>query len=663
MKFSMFRTPLFLFFFLLLNLTSSTEDDFTFNGFNSANLSLDGMASVKSNGLLQITNNTHMKGHAFHPIPLHFKSPNGKINSFSTTFVFAIIPEVSYLGGNGIAFAISKTTDLSSALASQYLGLFNTSNDGNSTNHIFAVELDTIQNPELRDINDNHVGIDINSLISNKSDTAGYFEDGTGVFKNLSLISSQPMQVWIDFDGENMQLNVTLSPIKMPKPSRPLLSSAIDLSSLMLDSMYAGFSSSTGAFHTNHFLLGWSFKMNGVAKPLDYSKLPPLPVAKTKGKSSELLAITLPVALTSFLLVMFAAILLIVKMRKQYAELLEDWELEYGPHRFSYKDLFRATKGFREKELLGAGGFGRVYKGVLPSTKLEVAVKKVSHESRQGMKEFVAEIVSIGQLRHRNLVQLLGYCRRKGELLLVYDFMPNGSLDKFLYNQVEPTLKWAQRFHIIKGVASSLLYLHEDYDKVVIHRDIKASNVLLDREFNGRLGDFGLARLYDHGTDPQTTHVVGTTGYLAPELSRTGRATTATDVFAFGTFLLEVVCGRRPVEPNKQGEELILIGWVLAKWQRGQLIETRDARFGDEYCDYEVELVLKLGLLCSNPMAEGRPSMRQIVQFLEGELPMPELPARYLSFCTLSASQIERFDSYVKSSSSLVASFFFTLGR
>lgn len=205
---------------------------------------------------------------------------------------------------------------------------------------------------------------------------------------------------------------------------------------------------------------------------------------------------------------------------------------------------------------------------MLPTSKIEIAVKKVSHESRQGMKVFVAEIVSIGRLRHRNLVTLLGYCRRKGELLLVYDYMPNGSLDKYLYDQPRVTLNWEQRFKVIKGVASGLLYLHEEWEQVVIHRDVKASNVLLDGELNGRLGDFGLARLYDHGTDPQTTHIVGTLGYLAPEHTRTGKATTKTDVFAFGAFLLEVACGRRPIGRREQAEDLILLDWVFSVGKR-----------------------------------------------------------------------------------------------
>jgi serine/threonine protein kinase len=292
---------------------------------------------------------------------------------------------------------------------------------------------------------------------------------------------------------------------------------------------------------------------------------------------------------------------------------------------------------------------------VLPKSKLEAAVKKVSHESRQGIKEFVAEVVSIGRLRHRNLVQLLGYCRRKGELLLVYDYMPNGSLDKYLYGKDDDkamaTLDWVQRFRIIKGVASGLLYIHEDWEQVVIHRDIKASNVLLDSEMNGRLGDFGLARLYDHGADPQTTHVVGTMGYLAPELARSGKASPLTDVFAFGAFILEVVCGRRPVEQSMTDSRLMLVDWVLEHWQKGSLAEVIDAKLQGCYDDDEAMLALKLGLLCSHPLPAARPSMRQVMQYLDGDMPFPELTPSHLSFSMLALMRSEGFDSFVLSAS------------
>ncbi|KAG1341828.1 L-type lectin-domain containing receptor kinase IV.2 [Cocos nucifera] len=542
-------------------------------------------------------------------------------------FVFALVPEYPSMGGCGFTFALCPTTNFSGAFANQFFGLFNVKNNGKSSNHILAVEFDTAQNPDLKDINDNHVGIDINSLISNESHTAGYVSDDRNLdFKNLTLISGEPIQAWIEYDGIKMQLNVTLAPLNMSKPNLPLLSCTVNLSSIILDSIYVGFSSATSNIMSAHYILGWSFKMNGKAPALNLSSLPSLPPRTQSAghKKQKHLTLWLPLAVSTVILTSFAAITLYTKRKNKFAELLEDWELDFGPQRFLYKDLFKATKGFKDKHLLGVGGFGQVYRGVLPNSKIEVAVKRVNHESRE-VREFITEMASIGQLRHRNLVQHLGYCRRKDELLLVYDYMPNGSLDKFLFEQPKSMLNWSQRFRIIKGVASGLLYLHEDCEKVVIHRDIKASNVLLDSEFNGRLGDFGLARLYDHGTDPKTTHVVGTMGYIAPEVSRTSKATTRSDVFAFGAFVLEVACGRRPIEPSKQAGEQILVDWVFKNWRRGAILEASDPRFRGNYVVEEMELVLKLGLLCSHPMPAARPSMRQVTQFLEGNVPLPEL--------------------------------------
>ncbi|XP_007026953.2 PREDICTED: L-type lectin-domain containing receptor kinase IV.1 [Theobroma cacao] len=640
---------------LLISFAAAGDVNLISNGFRSSNLSLDGIAEFTSNGLLKLTNETRQqKGHAFYPNPVNFKnSTNGSVFTFSTTFVFAIIPEYPNLSGHGIAFVIAPTRGLPGALPSQFLGLFNESNNGNATNHVVAVELDTIQSNEFADINDNHVGIDINGLKSDKSFPAGYYEDGTRQFRNLTLISGQRMQVWVEYHGLEKRMDVTLAPINVPKPKTPLLSLSRDLSSILNNEMYVGFSSSTGSVLTSHYVLGWSFSINGQAQELTLSQLPKLPRLGRK-KRSRFLTIGLPLILVSLVLAAVSGVAYFIRRKRKFAEVVEDWELEYGPHRFKYKDLYVATKGFKDKELLGAGGFGKVYRGVLPTSKLEIAVKRVSHESRQGMKEFVAEIVSIGRLRHRNLVQLLGYCRRKGELLLVYDYMPNGSLDKYLYDQPNVTLNWRQRFRVIKGVASGLFYLHEEWDQVVIHRDVKASNVLLDGELNGRLGDFGLARLYDHGKDPQTTHIVGTLGYLAPEHTRTGKATPLTDVFAFGAFLLEVACGRRPIQAQSPAEDVILIDWVYSCWYKGDILEAKDPKLGTEYVAEEVELVLKLGLLCSHSEPEARPTMRQCVQFLEGDIPLPEISSLTLSSGGLAFAHREGFDDFAMSYTSSI---------
>ncbi|KAH9701390.1 L-type lectin-domain containing receptor kinase V.9 [Citrus sinensis] len=556
---------------LIFSASAQEENQFIYHGFKGSKLSLDGLAKIHSNGLLQLTNTSVLKsGHAFYPFPFKFNSSSTQSLSFSTSFVFAMFPKLPNYGGNGMAFFISPSTDFSEALAGSHLGIFNRSNNGQFTNHIFAIELDTVQSPDFEDIDSNHVGIDVNGLQSNKSASAAYFSDEKKEFERFVLESGKPIQIWIDYNGEEKLVNVTLAPVPNPKPSRPLLSTSIDLSQILLDSMYVGLSAATAVYFVK---------------------------------------------------------------KKKYEEVYEDWEKEYSPHRFSYKNLYKATKGFKDKEIIGQGGSGKVYRGVLPSSHAEIAVKKVCHDSDHGMKQFVSEIVSMGKLRHRNLVQLRGYCRRKGELLLVYDYMPNGSLDKILYSNTRPSLNWFQRFRIIKGVAFGLLYLHEEWEQVVLHRDIKPANALLDADLEGKLGDFGLARLYDRGTDLHTTNVVGTVGYLAPELLRNGRGTTSTDVYAFGVFMLEVACGRRPVQPG----ELDLLDWVIDYWQKGDVLDASDPRLEGIYVEEQMEIVLKLGLFCSHSNPDTRPSMRQVVQYLDGGALLPDIPLNSSVFGVLTA--------------------------
>ncbi|XP_042488708.1 L-type lectin-domain containing receptor kinase IV.2-like [Macadamia integrifolia] len=625
-----------LFLLLCRFIVASLQEDvnFTYNGFQGVNMSLDGLAQITDNGLLMLVNTTtEQVGHAFYPQPIHFiNSSTGNVISFSTTFVFAMFSELPTLGGPGIVLVIAPSKGFPGALSSGYMGIFNTTNIGNPSNHVVGVELDTFQNPQFMDIDDNHIGIDINNLRSIKAAPASYFSDQENGRVNLSLYSGRTMQLWVEYDGIKKQLNVTLAPTTIPKPNIPLLSLIIDLSQTILDApMFVGFSSSTSATKTPQYVLGWSFKMNGKAKQLSLSKLPKLPRMGPKTRP-RIFTIGFPVIGASLVFMSIVIIQFIVVRKKKFAEVLEDWELEYGPHRFKYKDLYFATKGFHDKELLGSGGFGKVYKGILPISKQEVAVKRVSHDSRQGVREFIAEVISIGKLQHRNIVTLLGCCRRKGELLLVYDFMPNGSLDKFLFDHqstttTKTTLSWNQRFQIIKNIASALLYLHEEWEQVVVHRDVKSSNVMLDGEMKGRLGDFGLAKLYDHGGDPKTTHVVGTFGYVAPEYARTGKANPSVDVFAFGVFLLEVACGRKPIEAQASEECIELVEWVISSWKRDAIFETVDPKLEMNYEVEEMELVLKLGLLCSQSDPTARPCMRQVVRYLVGELQQLDLPS------------------------------------
>ncbi|XP_044506686.1 probable L-type lectin-domain containing receptor kinase II.1 [Mangifera indica] len=651
----------FLYLWIVFNLSlflasAQVDDQFIYHGFNISKLQLGGLAKILPNGLLQLTNTSELKsGYAFYPSPFKFNSSSSQALSFSTTFVFSIVSEADF-GGDGLAFFISPSMNFTGAAAGAYFGLFSRTNNGLPTNHILAVELDTVQSPEFYDIDGNHVGIDVNSLISNQSAAATYFSDKEDRNETLELESGKLIQIWIDYNGTEKLLNVSIAPLKVSKPKRPLLSTLIDLSEILLESMYVGVSAATGTRISDHYILGWSFSKSGPAQTLDISKLPSPPPLPPPVKTIEGLGRTATVfllALAVVLLTVGGAVYFVRK--KKYEEVYEDWEKEYGPHRISYKKLYKATKGFKEKEVIGQGGFGKVYRGVLPSN-VEVAVKRINHNSNEGMKQFLAEIMIMRRLRHRNLVQLRGYCRRKGEVLLAYDYMPNGSLDKILYGDMKPNLNWFQRFQILRGVASGLLYLHEEWEQVVLHRDIKAANVLLDADLNGKLGDFGLARLYDHGSDPQTTSLIGTVGFLAPEFLKTGKATTSTDVFAFGAFVLEVACGRRPMEPGM----VDLADWVIDCWKKGAILDVCDARLEGIYVEEQMELVLKLGLFCSHSNPEARPSMKQVTQYLDGQAKLPSITPNSIVIGTTAvenvALNIVSLDLLPRSSSSLCLS-------
>ncbi|CAH8294411.1 unnamed protein product [Eruca vesicaria subsp. sativa] len=357
--------------FIFLNLlsqfpkSSSQPIDFTYNGFLPplTDISLEGIATVTPNGLLKLTNYTMQKtGHAFYTKPIRFKDfRDSTVSSFSTTFVLAIHPEIPSLRAYGMAFVIAPNPRLRYATASQYMGLFNITNDGNVTNHVFAIEFDTILSPKFNDTDDNHVGIDINSLISVESSPAGYWGI-KGQFKNMNLISGRRMQVWVDYDSHTHQIDVTMAPYKKDKPKKPLVSIVTDLSSVLLQDMFVGFSSATGTIMSENYVLGWSFGVKGNAPPLDLSKLPKLPkwepkriysIYKTWMPSVCIFLIPFLFISTLIMLVRF-----VLRRRRKFKEELEDWETRLGKNRMKFKDLYCATKGFNEKDLLGSGGFG-----------------------------------------------------------------------------------------------------------------------------------------------------------------------------------------------------------------------------------------------------------------------------------------------------------------
>ncbi|CAA3017043.1 lectin-domain containing receptor kinase -like [Olea europaea subsp. europaea] len=610
-----------LLFFCSLFLKSETSH-FVYNGFNGSNIVLDGYARIKDKALKLTDRSKNVIGRAFYrsQIPMSGNSSPNAI-SFSTHFVFQIVPSDTNRGGYGFAFILSPSTQLSGD-GGQFLGVVNPSNDGNSSNHLFMVEFDTVSGHNQKsDRYGNHIGININGLNSIYSESASYYNGLTQRKEDIDLEDENPIQAWIDYDG--LAVNVTVAPFPtISKPIKPLLSLPINLSKVMKDFMFAGFSASTGKRASSHYILGWSFKLNGIADPLDVSQISAIPAEKSSSSQNKLKR----ALITTFSVVLFLLVLALISIftyrKVMKFEVLEDWELDC-PHRFQYKDLYVATKRFNESEIIGVGGFGTVYKGVLQATGAQVAVKKItSNDTLKGTREFAAEIESLGRLRHKNLVNLQGWCKYKRNLLLVYDYVPNGSLHSLLYSSMGTVLSWEQRFNIIKGVASGLLYLHEEWEKVVIHRDVKSSNVLIDRDMNARLGDFGLARLYDHGQNSHTTNVVGTIGYIAPELTRTGKASKGTDVFAYGILLLEIACGRAPVtyEPDRNA---ILVDRILDCIQTGNILNAVDSKLNSTYAIEEMELVLGLGLLCSHRKPESRPTMKEVIRYLNRDEILP----------------------------------------
>uniref|UniRef100_A0A0E0LLR6 Uncharacterized protein n=1 Tax=Oryza punctata TaxID=4537 RepID=A0A0E0LLR6_ORYPU len=282
----------------------------------------------------------------------------------------------------------------------------------------------------------------------------------------------------------------------------------------------------------------------------------------------------------------------------------------------SLSSLQVATDNFDENKKLGEGGFGAVYKGLLSGQ--EVAVKRLAKGSSQGLEELKNELVLVAKLHHRNLVRLVGFCLEEGERMLVYEYMPNKSLDTFLFDpEKRRRLDWVTRFKIIEGVARGLQYLHQDSRKKIVHRDMKASNVLLDTDMNPKIGDFGLARLFGQDqTRDVTNRIVGTFGHMSPEYVMRGQYSTKSDVFSFGVLIIEIVTGQRNNRPYffEQNEDIISTVW--RSWSEGTVAKMIDHSLGKNYPEAEVLKCINIGLLCLQENPVNRPTMADIMVLL-----------------------------------------------
>ncbi|XP_062170143.1 G-type lectin S-receptor-like serine/threonine-protein kinase At4g27290 isoform X2 [Alnus glutinosa] len=301
----------------------------------------------------------------------------------------------------------------------------------------------------------------------------------------------------------------------------------------------------------------------------------------------------------------------------------EDLELPL----FDLSTVTDATDNFSGNNKLGEGGFGPVFRGTLKDGR-EIAVKRLARSSGQGLNEFKNEVILIAKLQHRNLVRLLGCCIQGEEKMLIYEYMPNRSMDFFIFDQKRAkVLGWSMRFHIICGIARGLLYLHEDSRLRIIHRDLKASNVLLDSNMNPKISDFGMARICgEDQTEGNTNRVVGTYGYMAPEYAIHGLFSVKSDVFSFGVLLLEILSGKKSRGFFDSSQSLNLIGHAWKLWREGRPLELIDTCLGDDSCPQLPQIIrcVHISLLCVQQHPEDRPNMSSVVTMLSSESSLPE---------------------------------------
>ncbi|XP_071934960.1 G-type lectin S-receptor-like serine/threonine-protein kinase At4g27290 [Coffea arabica] len=300
---------------------------------------------------------------------------------------------------------------------------------------------------------------------------------------------------------------------------------------------------------------------------------------------------------------------------------------------FEMMTIAKATNNFSNSNKIGVGGFGPVYKGQLP-TGQEIAVKRLSIDSNQGLAEFKNEVIVISKLQHRNLVKLLGCCIQGEERMLIYEYMPSKSLDIYIYDSTRrKLLTWTCRFDIITGIARGLIYLHRDSRLRIIHRDLKASNILLDREMSPKISDFGIARAFGGDQSPEkTTRVIGTYGYMSPEYVTKGLYSTKSDVFSFGVLVLEIVSGRKNRDFHHPEHNHNLLGHAWKLWSEGNACQLIDEVMEESFSVSEVERCIQVGLLCGQQHPEDRPTMSIALSMLNSEtalLPQPKRPGFY----------------------------------
>ncbi|TYJ40548.1 hypothetical protein E1A91_A04G148000v1 [Gossypium mustelinum] len=579
--------------------------------------------TTPSDGAIQLTTNQRDKalngsvGRATYYQPMHLwdnSSGNLRLADFTIHFSFSInsLNKPSGDRGDGFAFFLAPNgSKIPPHSGGGCLGLQSCDSDANSK--FVAVEFDTFPNerwdpPTMSD----HVAIDLNSVKTS-------FYPVEWLWSGIE--HGGKVDAFITYNSSTKNLSVLLlGADDLTCQNSSSLSAILDLSLYLPEWVTFGFSGSTGSKIELHTIYSWNFNsslqvsMNSTINPPNVAPSPPI---NPKRESKTWLWVVLAIAggISALLLVM-GQVWLFCRRRK-YRRMREDgsmsvnvdMEMMTAPRKFSYRELRLATNNFADEGLLGEGGFGKVYLGFLRDIGSNIAVKRITPNSHQGAKEYESEITTIIRLRHRNLVQLIGWCHDNKEFLIVYEFLPNRSLDYHLHK--EPCLlTWDTRYKIAMGVASG--------------------NVLLDFSFNAKLGDFGLARLVDHGQGSQTTKLIlGTDGYIAPECLETYKAIKESDIYSFGIVALEIASGKKAVaviERNGKRFKTKLVEWVWELYREERLLDAADPRLSGNYDMEQMERLLLVRLACAHPNYFDRPSIRQAIEILGSKAPLPSLP-------------------------------------
>ncbi|PRQ48206.1 putative protein kinase RLK-Pelle-L-LEC family [Rosa chinensis] len=593
---------------------------FSINRFDqtTSNILYDGDAapSSKSSGAIELNTADYFRvGRATYVEPLHLWEGSSLASDFTTNFSFVVDTLNKSSFADGFAFFLAPVHyPIPPNSGGCDLGLFNTTTRfAASQNQLVVVEFDTLSNPW--DPQGPHIGINDKTIAS---DVHASWDP--------VLHSGKDCHARITYNATTNHLILSWTYEKSLAPNDSSLSVTIDLRRSLPEWVTIGFSSATGLVFERHVISSWEFSSSELNSD----------VSQRKNKKERRIVLKIVVAAAAavlfLILMLYVAYRWVVlqRIKRTRGDRIESNESSsvalssINPRQFTYQELVAATNGFANDRRLGQGGSGQVYKGIIQDLGCVAAVKRIFAQSdKHHEKIFINEVKIISRIIHKNLVHFVGWCHAQGECMLVYEYMPNSSLDTHLFGS-RATLQWEFRYRIALGLASALHYLHEDAEQCVLHRDIKSANVLLDNDFNTKLGDFGIAKLVDPRLRSQTTGVVGTFGYMAPEYVIQGRASKESDMFSFGVVALEIACGRRTYHDGEF--HLPLYRWVWHLYLAENLLDAADERLGVDFDQNEMECLLIVGLWCTHPNSKERPKAGHVIKVLRLEAPLPNLP-------------------------------------